>query len=97
MTKKKDKKYINKELTNTWESLKMIEQQYLDDLRLDKFLTERNTNIIKYILTLPIYEKTIMILYMEYESIRKVAEETTLSYFSIYKIINKIKEEVKCL
>ena len=81
---------IKEELTQTWETKdKVIEQFYEDDI-------SDTQEIILYILKkFPETERQIFLLYSEYNSYRKVAKETNISYGTIKTIIDKIKKEIK--
>lgn len=88
---------INEVLVNTWESIKMLEQQYIDSLTESDFEHPKTRKIINFVLGLGDYQKTILILFMEYGSYRKVAEETNVSHLKIFKDIKKLKKQIKCL
>lgn len=94
---KNEKGKINEILTNTWESIEMLQQQYIDSLTESDFEHPKTRKIINFVLDLGDYHKTIMILFMEYASYRKVAEETNVSHLKIFKDIKKLKKQIKCL
>jgi len=47
----------------------------------------------RVLMSLPIEDKTIMLLYIHYGSLRKVAKQLGVSHTLIYKNINRIKKE----
>lgn len=87
-------KQINDKLSNTHHPIEMIEQQYVDDLNIFDIKLKK---YIKHILSLDDYYKNIMLLFMEYGSYRKVAEETNVSHVTMTKDIKKIKNELLCI
>lgn len=91
------KNKINAELIHSEETYLMIEQQYIDDLRLGNIKNSRNEKILNYILGLDEFKKGILILYFEYNSYRKVADETNVSYYKVFNDIKKLKKELLCL
>lgn len=89
MEYKKRKIVINPNLKNTWESLHMLRQDYID------YLFKENDTYIYKLLSLPEIERDIFILYCEYQSVRKVATETNKKFKTISVLIKNIKEKLK--
>lgn len=85
------KKLINDEFVHTWEEYDMIEAQYLLE---DSFLDSREREVVSYIQSLPTFERVVFILYAEYKSLRKVADETTVKKDLIRETIAKIRADI---
>lgn len=76
-------------LINTWESIEMLRAQYEE-----QFNDERLEKIRNYYNNMNSYERDILVLYSEYNSYRKVAEETYCSYKTIQLIISCIRQDI---
>ena len=87
---------INKEiknpLINTWESLKDLEKDYY--LEVVNFKDNRLNKFEEYYKNMDSFERAILVLYAEYKSYRKVAEETEHSHQTIKLILNCIKQDI---
>ena len=93
MTKKTtNKRTVNPELVNTWETLENIERQYTD---VDNNLSEESALIIEYINNLDEFSRKVFYLYTEYNSYRKVAEETSRGKDVISQVIRTIQQDIK--
>ncbi len=82
-------KCINSPLKWTWESIEDLRKEYeseLVDSRLESFHT--------YFKNMDTFERDILVLYSEYGSLRKVADETNFSYGNIAIIISCIKQDI---
>lgn len=88
MGKKRKERFINEILTYTWECYDKIEEQYIED-------NFEYNYLIDYLLTLNKFDRMVFILYCEYNSIQKVANETNIGKNIIHLKINEIKEELK--
>ena len=83
---------INQKLKNTWETLEKIEQQFYDDL---PTIDEKYEYMLEYIKRLTDFQQKIWWLYCEYNSVRKVSEETNVKHITIFNHIKQIKSELK--
>lgn len=86
-------KMIRPQLTNTWETIEMLRVQYkslaFKNDKLDKFHT--------YYKNMNEFERDILVLYAEYGSYRKVAEETYCSHSMVSLIMDIIRREIQAL
>ena len=71
----------------------MLWQQYIDDL--NEFENEKMIEVINYLLKLDDFEKTLWLIQCEYDNYRLTVEETNISLTAAYKIIGKIREDLK--
>lgn len=79
---------FNAKLKHTWENYQKIEEQY-------DSISKELTNVFGYIERLPTFNKQVWIMYCEYNSLRKVADETNCNKNIIDSIVKKIKEDLK--
>lgn len=86
-------KKIRPQLTNTWETIEMLRAQYeslaIKNDKLDKFYI--------YYKAMNDFERDILVLYAEYGSYRKVAEETYCSHSMVSLIMDIIRREIQAL
>lgn len=82
---------LNDVLINTWETMEMIEEQYVTQ---DAVLRKENSKIVDYINSIPEFERQVFYLYAEYNSYRKVAQETNVGKDYIAKIIKNLKKDI---
>ena len=83
---------IKPELKHTWETLGKLVEGYQDAL-----LKSTNPDmeiILEYFLNMNEYERYILVLYSEYESYRKVADETYCSHQMIKLIMSVIRQDI---
>lgn len=66
----------------------------LQEFTLHKYNNQKFIPVIKYITELPDFEQVVYLLYLNYNSLRLVAEETNCNYGTIYKIIQQINEKI---
>lgn len=93
---KKENKKIFFPLTYCNDSKEMLWQQYVDDIEMNMFENEKMINVIKHLNNnLTDFEKTLWLIYSEYNNYRLTAEETNISASAVYKIVGKIREEIK--
>lgn len=83
---------VHSTLINTWETYDNIEKQYIDS---DNDLCEESRKIMNYINGLEEFNKKVFILYTEYNSYRKVADETNRSKDVIMQIIRELQQDIK--
>lgn len=83
---------IKQQLKHSHETIDNIYEQYYDNQNDYGNTAERILFIINQ---LPIEEQDIFYLYAEYNSYRKVGDEVNISYVSVKKIIDKIKQRIK--
>lgn len=86
------KKEIRYPLNNTWEELEKITEQYAEQFNHPKF-----EKFNEYFMNMDVFERSILVLYAEYDSYRKVAEETYCSYGTVKLIMSCIRNEMKQL
>lgn len=84
----KKNRIFNEKLKNSWETYQKIEEQF-DELKNKYQIT------INYINSLNEFDKKVWIMYCEYNSLRKVADETNVNKNIIDQIIKKIKLDLK--
>lgn len=82
---------VNSTLINTWETYDNIEKQYND---VDSNLSDDTELIVNYINSLDDFKRKVFYLYTEYQSYRKVSEETNRGKDVISQIINRIKKDI---
>lgn len=87
------KREIRCPLTNTWETIEMLRQQYEDDMF--KFNDDRLDDFKKYYEKMNPFERDILVLYSEYNSYREVAAETYCSHQMIKIIMSVIRKDIK--
>ena len=85
------KKNINFNLNNG-ESIDIITAGYYDGLDVVDNRTESILNILS---TVDEFDRVIFILYCEYNSLRKVAEQTNVGYGTIHNIVKAVREKIK--
>lgn len=85
-------KTIKNPLINTWESLENLEKDYY--LEVVNFTDNRLNKFEEYYKNMDSFERAILVLYAEYKSYRKVAEETEYSHQTIKLILNCIKQDI---
>ena len=90
--KRKTRKVYDEKLLYTWEKLSDIEAQYNN---IESRLSEESELIVKYVNTLPEFNRKIFFLYTEYNSYRKVSYETNCGKDVIMNIVRKIKNDIK--
>lgn len=86
------KKYIKQTLTHTHETIDDIYEQYYDG---QNQYSEVSEKILYVVNQLTVFEQDVFYLYCEYNSLRKVADETNVSHEYVNRIIKKIKNMVK--
>jgi hypothetical protein len=91
----KKKRNINEKLIHTWESMEMIEQQYIDNCDYYEELSKKQQELYNYLFNLDYFERMVMFLYAEYGSYRKVADETNIGKDTIATLIGEIKLDIK--
>ena len=82
---------VHSTLINTWETYDNIEKQYND---VDSNLSDDTELIVNYINSLDDFNKKVFYLYTEYNSYRKVADETNRSKDVIMQIIRDIRIDI---
>lgn len=91
---KKETKKIFFPLTYCTDNKQMLWQQYIDDL--SEYENEKMIDVIKYLENnLTDFEKTLWLIQCEYDNYRLTVEETNISLTAAYKIIGKIREDLK--
>lgn len=85
------KKYIKPTLKHTHETIDNIYEQYYDG---QNIYSDNSEKILYIVNQLPQFEQDVFYLYCEYNSSRKVADETNVTRTTIQNIINKIKQLV---
>lgn len=85
------KKYIKETLKHTHETIDNIYEQYYDG---QNNYSDTSEKILYIVNQLPLFEQDVFYLYCEYNSLRKVADETNVTRMTIKKIIDKIKQLV---
>ena len=87
----KKEKIINEKLKYTHHTLTKIEEEYVEPTA-----SERQIKILDIIKSnFADFEYKVFLLYIEYDSIRKVADETNVKRGTINDIIIKIKNKVR--
>jgi len=81
--------------TYSHHSQQMLMQQYIDEL--NNFNTTNMNDVIIYLQSLEYFDQTIFLLYLEYNSIRQVSEETNVKYTTIYNRLKEIKTHIKLI
>ena len=74
-------------------SIRQMEEDYLTPSPDDD---DRLTDLKKNISGLNKVDRIILLLYIEYASLRKVAKELSISLSTVHKRIRKIKEKIGC-
>ena len=92
MKKTTNNRTVNSTLINTWETYENIEKQYND---VDSNLSDDTELIVKYINSLDDFKRKVFYLYTEYNSYRKVADETNRSKDVIMQIIRELRQDIK--
>ena len=69
-------------------------QKLLEEFTLYKYNNPKFIPVIKYITELSDFEQVVYLLYLNYNSLRLVAEETNCNYQVINKIIKQINEKI---
>ena len=82
---------VHSTLINTWETYDNIEKQYND---VDSNLSDDTELIVNYINSLEDFNRKVFYLYTEYNSYRKVADETNRSKDVIMQIIRDIRIDI---
>lgn len=77
---------------NNGESLDIITAGYYDGLDI---IDERTDNILNILSTVDEFDRVIFILYCEYNSLRKVAEQTNVGYGTVNNIVKAVREKIK--
>ena len=83
---------VHSTLINTWETYDNIEKQYND---VDSNLSDDTELIVNYINSLEDFNRKVFYLYTEYNSYRKVADETNRSKDVIMQIIRELQQDIK--
>lgn len=89
------KKEIKSPLKNTYHTLDKLIEDYYNEM--DSFEDERLEKFKSYFKTMDNYERSILVLYAEYNSYRLVAEETYCSYGTVKTILYKIGSDINKL
>ena len=84
-------KNISLVLSNSSESLDSIIAGYYDELDVND---ERTETILSILSSINEFDRCIFILYCEYNSLRKVAEQTNVGYGTIHNIVKKVRETI---
>jgi hypothetical protein len=95
MLTKKEEKKVFFPLTYSPDNKQMLWQQYIDHL--DEFENEKMVEVINYLLKLDDFEKTLWLIQCEYNNYRLTTEETNISLTATFKIIKKIREDLKTI
>jgi len=82
-------KSINSPLKWTWETIEDLRKEYEDELNDSRLVFFQS-----YFKKMDPFERDILVLYSEYGSLRKVADETNFSYGNIAIIISCIKQDI---
>ena len=85
------KKNISLVLTRSNESLDSIIAGYYDGLDVND---ERTETVLFILSSINEFDRCIFILYCEYNSLRKVAEQTNVGYGTIHNIVKKVRETI---
>ena len=88
----KGEQMYDDELLYTWEKMEDIEAQYNHK---ESRISEESREIVEYINSLPEFERKVFYLYTEYQSYRKVAEETSRGKDVISQVIRTIQKDIK--
>ena len=86
---------INDTLKNSHHTIEMIVQQFIDDRNMNVFNNKKTEIIIDYIQTLTKTDRYLIYLFVEYGSMRKVAEETDMSHVTVSKKLNNIIKQLR--
>lgn len=90
------KKVINNPLINTWETLDKLREDYFNEI--NKFTNPAfQDKFRQYFLNMDKFERDILVLYAEYDSYRKVAEEVGCSHQTIKLILMVIRQDIQKL
>lgn len=89
------RKEIKPELINTYHTIEMLRADY--ELEMFKFTDDRLNKFKDYYYSMNEFERDIMILYAEYDSYRKVADETYCSHQTVKLILSIIRQEINKL
>ena len=84
-------KNISLVLSNSSESLDSIIAGYYDELDVND---ERTETILSILSSINEFDRCIFILYCEYNSLRKVAEQTNVGYGTIHNIVKRVRETI---
>ena len=84
-------KNISLVLSKSSESLDSIIAGYYDELDVND---ERTETILSILSSINEFDRCIFILYCEYNSLRKVAEQTNVGYGTIHNIVKKVRETI---
>lgn len=89
------KKEIRPVLVNTYHTMEKLREDYQNEMY--KFNDGRLLKFQKYYDNMNSFERDILILYAEYDSYRKVADETYCSHQMVKLILSIIRNEIKNL
>ena len=86
-TKTKKIRLFNDKLINTWETYQKVEEQFIE-------VNEKYKNTMEYLNSIEEFDKKVFIMFAEYNSLRKVSDETNVNKNIINEIITKIRQDL---
>lgn len=88
-----DKRRYNLPFIYTIDTPEKLLEQYT--LEMVNFENIKMVKVVNYILTLDDFDRIVYLLYIDYKSYRKVAQETNREYKIIYTIVTNINKDLK--
>lgn len=82
---------INPVLKHTHSTIDEIYEQYYEDADSSEVIDK----ILYVVNSLDVFEQNVFYLYCEYNSLRKVADETNVSRTTVLNIINKVRDLIQ--